>query len=46
MKSLSDVVFMGGADDHLVDGGINGRFDGRGHFIEGSFNALWFWCSF
>ena len=40
MKSSFDVVFIGGADGDLVDGVINGRFDGKGCSIEGSFNAL------
>ena len=39
MKYSFDVVFIGGVDDDLVDGVINGGFDGKGRSIEGSFNA-------
>ena len=46
MKSSSDVVFIGGAGGDLVDGAINGGFDGKGRSIEGSFNAFFFWSSF
>ena len=35
MKFSSDVVFIGGADGDLVDGGISGGFDGKGCSIEG-----------
>ena len=45
MNSSSDVVFIVGEDNDLVDGAINGGFDGKGHSVEGSFNAFWFWCS-
>ena len=35
MKSSSNVVFIGGADGDLVDGAINGGFQGKGHSNEG-----------
>ena len=40
MKSSSDVLFIGGADDDVVNGSINGGFDGKGRSTEGSFNAF------
>ena len=40
MKSLSNILFIGGVDNDLVDGAINGGFDGKGRYIEGRFNAL------
>ena len=40
MKSSSNVVFIGRADEDLVDGAINGGFDAKGCSIEGWFNAF------
>ena len=34
------MVFIGGADDDFVDGGINGGNDGPGWSIEFALNAL------
>ena len=42
MKYSSSVVFIGGADGDLINGAINGGFDGKGHSIARSFNAFWF----
>ena len=37
MKSSSNVVFIGGAGDDLVDDAINGGFDCKGCSVDGSF---------